>query len=116
MQAAKATFLSADWRHLVLVNYEVDPALLGPFVPYGTELDFYDGKTYVSLVAFLFERTNILGWLPALFHRDFKEVNLRFYVRRRTPEGTRRGVVFIKELVPKPLLAWAARAFYGENY
>ena len=43
-------------------------------------------------------------------------MNLRFYVRRKSPDGWRRGVVFIRELVPRPAIALIARAFYGENY
>lgn len=109
-------FLGAYWKHLAVLNYEIDPNILLPHLPAGTELDFYEGKTYVSLVAFLFEKTTMFGWLPAFFHRDFEEVNLRFYVLRRTPQGVRRGVVFIKEIVPKPFLAWTARTFYKENY
>lgn len=109
---SRPVFLSAEWRHVVLVNYEVEPSLLLPFLPWGTELDSFAGKTYVSLVAFMFLRTRLLGVVPAVGHRDFEEVNLRFYVRR----GDRRGVVFIKELVPKPLLAFIARRFYAENY
>ena len=58
----------------------------------------------------------MMGGIPAFFHRDFEEVNLRFYVRRREGGEVRRGVVFIKEIVPKPLLAWTAWVFYSENY
>src|SRR5580704_16662803 len=91
-------FLRADWRYLLMVNYEIDPALLRPFVPAGTEIDFFRGRTFVSMVGFRFMRTRVLG-LPIPFHTDFDEVNLRFYVRRKTDEGMRRGVVFIKEIV-----------------
>ena len=50
------------------------------------------------------------------FHRNFEEVNLRFYVRRKANEDWRRGVVFIKELVPRKAIAFVARRFYNENY
>ena len=49
-------------------------------------------------------------------HRDFEELNLRFYVRRKATEGWRRGVVFVKEIVPRRAIAWLARAIYNENY
>lgn len=113
---SKPVFLSADWRHLCLLNYQIDPKILTPHLPYGTELDFLDGKTYVSLVAFMFYRTKALGFIPAFFHQTFEEINLRFYVIRKNGDDIRRGVVFIKEIVPKPLLAYIARTFYGENY
>jgi hypothetical protein len=112
----RPVFLSADWRHLCLLNFEIDPGVLEPHLPFGTELDFDGGKTYVSLVAFMFYRTKVLGVIPALFHDTFEEINLRFYVVRNENGHLKRGVVFIKEIVPKPLLAWVARRFYKENY
>lgn len=98
-----------------MLNYEVDPGVLRSRVPAGTELDRFDGKTFVSMVGFQFLDTRVLG-VPVPFHRDFEEVNLRFYVRRETPDGTRRGVVFVKEIVPRRAIAWLARMLYGENY
>jgi uncharacterized protein YqjF (DUF2071 family) len=107
--------LSAEWRNLVLLNYEIDPVVLQPFVPAGTEIDFHDGKTYVSMVGFQFLNTRLFG-LRIPHHADFEEVNLRFYVRRRVEEGWRRGVVFIRELAPRLAVAFTARLLYGENY
>lgn len=109
-------FLSAEWRDLVMLNYEVAPDLLAPFIPSGTELDFFNGRTFISLVGFRFLRTKILGRLPLPFHTNFNEVNLRFYVRRREGAAFRRGVVFIREIVPRRAIAQIARVFYGENY
>jgi uncharacterized protein YqjF (DUF2071 family) len=108
-------FLTAEWRHLVVLNYEIVPELLEPHLPRGVELDFWRDKTYVSLVAFLFRRTRLCG-LPIPFHRNFPEVNLRFYVKRLLPEGERRGVVFLREIAPRRMVAYVARRFYGENY
>jgi hypothetical protein len=84
-------------------------------VPAGTELDFWNGKTFVSLVGFMFLKTRVKG-LPIPFHQNFEEVNLRFYVRRKAEDGWRRGVTFIKEIVPRPAIALVARKFYDENY
>jgi uncharacterized protein YqjF (DUF2071 family) len=104
-------FLTAEWKQLLMLNYSVDPALLLPFLPAGTELDSFEGHTYVSLVGFQFNDTRVAGFaIP--FHRSFEEVNLRFYVRR----SEKRGVVFIRELVPKLAIAATARLFYGEKY
>ncbi|HST59396.1 MAG TPA: DUF2071 domain-containing protein [Longimicrobium sp.] len=108
-------FLTAEWRSLLMLNYAVDPALLRPLVPAGTELDTWGGVTYASVVGFLFRRTKVLG-IPIPFHRDFEELNLRFYVRRKGPEGWRRGVVFVKEIVPRVAIAAVARWIYGEKY
>jgi len=104
-------FLTAEWKNLLMLNYAVDPSLLEPFVPAGTELDAFDGKTYLSLVGFEFNRTRVLGFAVP-FHQNFEEVNLRFYVRR----SSKRGVVFIRELVPKYAVAAVARLLFKENY
>src|SRR5207247_9165093 len=98
-----------------MLNYVVDPGLLAPLFPLGTEIDFENGETYLSMVGFLFLDTRLLG-LPIPLHRNFEEVNLRFYVRKRSADTWRRGVVFIRELVPRHAIALVARAFYGERY
>lgn len=108
-------FLTAEWRHLVMLNYVVEPALLERYVPRGTELDKWNGNTYVSIVGFLFNKTRIKG-VPIPFHSSFEELNLRFYVRRQAEDGWRRGVVFIRELVPKRMVAFVARSVYNEKY
>jgi uncharacterized protein YqjF (DUF2071 family) len=109
------SFLTARWEWLVMLNYAVDPAILAGRVPPGTELDTWNGNCLVSMVGFLFLDTRLLG-LPVPFHRRFEEVNLRFYVRRATGGELRRGVVFVKEIVPMPAIAWTARLAYNENY
>ncbi|MCY1063137.1 DUF2071 domain-containing protein [Nannocystis sp. RBIL2] len=118
-----AAFLTAEWRDLVMLNFVVDPAVLAPHVPPGTELDRFGGEVYVSLVGFMFLRTRLLG-CPVPWHRDFEELNLRFYVRRRGrddephvgPDGYKRGVAFLKEIVPRAAVAMVARRLYGERY
>jgi len=107
----KKRFLTAEWNNLLMLNYSVDASLLEPLVPAGTELDMFEGKTYVSLVGFEFKRTRVLGFAVP-FHQNFEEVNLRFYVRR----GSKRGVVFIRELVPLYMVAAIARWAFNENY
>ena len=111
----RPVFLTACWRNLVILNYEVDPEVLRPFIPRGVELDTWRGRTLVSIVGFEFADVRVLG-APIPFHRHFEEINLRFYVRRRTADGSRRGVVFIRELVPLPTVTLLARLLYGEPY
>src|SRR5262249_4301461 len=113
--ARRPVFLTAEWRWLVMLNYDVEPALLAPRVPPGTELDTWNGRHAVSLVGFRFLRTKVLG-LSVPFHREFEEVNLRFYVRRRAGTEWKRGVVFVRELVPRLALAAVARLVYHEPY
>lgn len=111
----RAPFLTAQWRSLVMLNYEIDPAVLQPLAPRGTELDFWRGKTFVSVVGFLFTDTRLRG-VPIPLHTHFPEVNLRFYVRRKTENGWRRGVTFVREIVPRRAIALVANTFYNERY
>jgi len=111
----KSAFLTAEWKHIAILNYAIDPSILAPLVPAGTELDTWNGTHYVSIVGFQFANTRVLGF-PIPFHRDFEEVNLRFYVRRKSPDGWRRGVVFIKEIVPRSMIVLVAQYLYNEPY
>lgn len=111
----RTPFLTAEWRHVVMLNWRVTADLLAPMVPAGTTLDTWQAGHYVSLVGFLFLRTRVLG-IPIPFHRDFEEINLRFYVRRTAGTEVRRGVCFIRELVPRAVIALTARLSYNEPY
>jgi uncharacterized protein len=108
-------FLTAKWQDLIMANYEVAPEILANRVPKGTSLDFSEGKCFVSLVAFMFLDTRVLG-IPIPFHVNFEEANLRFYVKREIENETKRGVVFVKEIVPRPAIATVANVLYGEPY
>jgi uncharacterized protein YqjF (DUF2071 family) len=98
-----------------MLNYEVDPAILRPLVPAGTELDFWQGRALVSVVAFRFLDTRLRG-VPIPLHRDFDEIIPRFYVRRYAGGAWRRAVVFIREVVPRVAIATVARLAYNEPY
>ena len=109
------SFLTAEWRKLAIFNYVVDPSVLEQYLPNGTELDIWNGRCYVSLIGFLFKETRLKG-IKVPFHSSFEEVNLRFYVKVNSSGVWKRGVVFIKELVPRFMLALVANVFYNENY
>jgi uncharacterized protein YqjF (DUF2071 family) len=112
----RPVFLTAEWRSLVMVNYAVDPAILNRHLPRGVELDLWQGEALVSMVGFRFLRTRVMG-IAVPFHQDFDEVNLRFYVRKPVEGGGwQRGVVFVREIVPKHMIALVARVFYNEPY
>jgi uncharacterized protein YqjF (DUF2071 family) len=115
MAETVSAFLTAEWRFLAMLTFPVDPSLLQPFVPRGTEIDTHDGRSLISLVGFRFLRTRVLGYRVP-FHQDFDEVNLRFYVRREVRGELRRGVTFIREIVPRRLIAFVARLVYNEPY
>lgn len=109
------TLLRAEWRNLAILNFEVDPSVLERRLPRGLELDGWEDRHYVSLIGFEFLDLRVLG-LPVPCHRRFDEVNFRFYVRRRTGEGWRHGVVFIKELASCRIVVVAAKVLYNEPY
>lgn len=108
-------FLKANWEQLILVNYSINPSLLKSYIPKGTELDLFNNTCYVSLVGFMFTNTKVLG-LKIPFHINFEEVNLRFYVKHKDQGTWKRGVVFIKEIVSKPVITFIANKIYHEHY
>jgi uncharacterized protein YqjF (DUF2071 family) len=110
-----AIFLKANWENIIMVNYEIDPKLLLPFLPKGVELDLYNGKAYISLVGFMFKNTKLFN-IPIPKLGTFEEINLRFYVTRKEGNLTKRGVVFINETIPYRIVAWMANALYNEHY
>ena len=112
---AKMQFLKAQWRNLLMLNYEVDPEILKSYLPAATVLDLWQGKALVSMVGFMFLDTRVLG-VKWPFHINFEEVNLRFYVRHFDGKEWKRGTVFISEIVPKSLIALIANNLYKEHY
>ena len=107
-------FLTAVWSDLILISYAVPDDVLRPYLSPGLELDRWEGSAYCSLVGFSFEQARVLGWsvpFPKTLC-DFPEFNLRFYVK----QGNRRGVVFVRELAPNPLVCGLAKLLYNEPY
>ena len=111
----RINFLSAKWEYLAMFNYEVDPAVLEKHLPPGTELDFFNGKAIVSIVGFMFNDTKVMG-IRWPWHVNFEEANLRYYVKRFEDGQWKRGVGFISEIVPKPVIATMANLLYNEHY
>ncbi|MAZ73258.1 MAG: hypothetical protein CMC70_08920 [Flavobacteriaceae bacterium] len=109
------SFLTAEWRRLALANYKVAPKVLQPYLPYKTELDLYNNTCYASLVGFMFKNTKVLG-VKVPGHIHFEEVNLRFYVRFKEAGEWKRGVVFVKEIVPRHAITFVANTLYNEKY
>lgn len=113
--AEKRSFMKAEWNDLLFINYEINPEFLKKYVPKGTELDLFNGKCYISLIGFMFENVKILG-IKVPYHVNFEEVNLRFYVKRFDDGVWKRGVVFVKEIVPKHAITFVANTLYNEQY
>jgi hypothetical protein len=109
------TFLTAEWKKLIIANYEVNPDILVKYLPYKTEFDLWNNTCYLSLVGFMFLNTKVKS-LKIPYHINFEEVNLRFYVKHKANNEWKRGVVFIKEIVPKSVLTFVANTVYKEHY
>ena len=109
------TFLTAEWKKLIIANYEVEQNVLEKYLPYKTELDLWNNNCYLSLVGFMFLNTKVKG-LEIPYHINFEEVNLRFYIKHKANNEWKRGVVFIKEIVPKSVLTFVANTVYKEHY
>jgi len=112
---AKRKFMEARWENLLMLNYEVPPEILEPYLPPYTVLDLWQGKALVSMVGFEFLETKVIG-VKWPFHVDFEEVNLRFYVKYFDGTEWKRGAVFISEIVPKSMIVLIANNLYKEHY
>ncbi|MFT3946041.1 MAG: DUF2071 domain-containing protein [Agriterribacter sp.] len=108
-------FLTAEWLKLAIANYRVDPSILKPNIPSKTELDLFNDTCYVSLVGFRFWNTRVKN-IAIPYHTNFEEINLRFYVRYKEDDNWKRGVVFIKEIVPRFAISFIANTLYQERY
>ncbi|MFN7115966.1 MAG: YqjF family protein [Saprospiraceae bacterium] len=110
------TFLKTEWRNLIIINYTVDPAVLHPYLPSGTELDIWNNQCYVSLLAFRFMNTRVLG-IKMPLHINFTQINFRFYVKHQASNGEwRQGAVFLREIVSLPVIAAAGKILFNQPY
>ena len=108
-------FLTGQWRKLIMVNYVINPEILFEYIPFNTTIDLWNKQCFVSLVGFMFKDTRVKG-IRVPCHVNFEEVNLRFYVKYFNGLEFKRGVVFIKEIVPKPALTLVANTLFDEHY
>ncbi|HWM86229.1 MAG TPA: DUF2071 domain-containing protein [Kofleriaceae bacterium] len=110
------SLLQGRAEHVSIVTFPIDPVRLRGIVPVGTEVDSLDKETvFLSVVGVRFSESRLLG-LPIPFGRCYDQINLRFYVRRWMGDGWRRGVVFVRELVPVSPLLSAGHLLYGDAY
>jgi uncharacterized protein len=105
--------LRQQWRDVAFVHWAVDPARVSGLLPPGVEVDVYEGRSYVGLVAFRmvgsgFARGPALPWLGT-----FLETNVRLY---SVDETGRRGVVFLSLDADRAAVVVGARAALGLPY
>jgi uncharacterized protein YqjF (DUF2071 family) len=105
----------ASWDQAVMIHYEADPATLRSCVPF--ELDLFDGRAFVSLVAFTLRRMRprrggrIGEWLlkPIATH-EF--LNVRTYVRANHEPG----IFFLVEWLSNRLSVPLGPSLFGLPY
>jgi uncharacterized protein len=107
--------ITCEWRDLLMTTWAVDPALLQPYVPARTTLDLWQGEALLSIVGVRFLNLHLAG-IAVPFHRQFEQINFRFYVRRRIADIERLGVVSLKQIVPSASMSLVATLLYNESY
>lgn len=108
--------LSGQWRKLIMANYSVPSSILKKYIPHGTKLSLFNGQCYATIAGFMFLDAKIKK-LKIPFNHNFEEINFRFYVENADPAAApQKGVVFIKEIINRPLIGIAARLIGGERY
>lgn len=69
-----------QWRNLLFLHWEVDPAVIQSSLPPGLTVDTFEGRAFLGLVPFFMQGIRPRG-LPALPGISrFQEVNVRTYV------------------------------------
>ena len=96
----RKTLYAAEWREIVVINFEIDPKLLRNFIPPKTELDFFNETSFVTLMARACKNVKPYGW-PIVFAKSIDQILLRFYVKRKVGDTWRRGVCLIRDYLPK---------------
>jgi len=105
--------LDQVWRDVTFLHWRVDPELVAPLLPPGTQPDIYDGTTWVGLIPFRLTRA-AFGRRPALpYVGTFAETNVRFY---SVDAQGRRGVVFGSLEAERLAFVLGARLALGLNY
>lgn len=102
-----------NWRTLLFLHWEVDPAVVQSLLPPGLTVDTFEEKTYVGLVPFTMRDVRPI-WSPAvrgLSH--FHECNVRVYVHH---QGKDPGVWFFSLDAANPIAVGLARALFKLPY
>jgi uncharacterized protein YqjF (DUF2071 family) len=105
----------SDWLNAAFIHFEVEPEILQRQVPF--ELDLYEGKAYVTVVAFSMRRLRtgfggrVAEWMfrPIGNHEFF---NVRTYVRHED----RVGIYFMAEWLNNRLSVLLGPTTYGLPY
>lgn len=76
-----------EWNNVIFLHWQVEIEELRKFVPDNLEIDFFNQKPWVSLVAFTMEKIRP-KYLPSFAPiSNFDEINIRTYVRKNNKSG-----------------------------
>lgn len=86
MPTGKWTYYQ-EWNDAVFLHWEVDLNALQALVPADLEIDLFEGKPWVSMVAFTMQKIRP-RYLPSFSPiSDFHEINIRTYVKQDNKSG-----------------------------
>jgi len=101
-----------EWNKVIFLHFEVSLQELRVLVPNELEIDMFEEKAYVSIVAFTMEKIRP-RLLPSLsFISDFHEINVRTYVKK----NGKTGVYFLSIESEKFLSSLVAKTLSGLPY
>lgn len=101
-----------EWNKALFLHWVIPYEILQKCVPENLNLDNFEGKYYVSLVAFTMEKIRP-KFLPSLsFISDFDEINLRTYIEM----DNKKGVYFLNIEAEKLLSTFIAKVLSGLPY
>ncbi|MBW3467515.1 YqjF family protein [Arthrospiribacter ruber] len=101
-----------EWNRALFLHWEVPFDLLRKCVPSNFNIDTFEGKCYISLVAFTMEKIRP-KFLPSVgFVSDFDEINVRTYI----DNDHKKGVYFLNIEAGKTISAFVAKAISGLPY
>lgn len=94
-----------EWNNSVFLHFEIPYELLIDLIPNDLELDSFNGKYYVSLVAFTMNELYPKNLFPLGYISNFHEINIRTYVNK----DNKSGVFFINIEAEKILSSFIAK-------
>ncbi len=101
-----------EWNKVVFLHWQVDYDELKKFVPDELEIDLFDGKPWISLVAFTMEEVRPKK-LPAFKPiSNFDEINIRTYIK----SNNKTGVYFLSIEAGKVVSCLLAKKMSGLPY
>lgn len=104
--------MTQTWHNLLFAHWAVPCETLEPLLPMGLQLDTFEGRAWVGVVAFRLSKIRLRGLPEFPFASHFPEVNVRTYVTA----GGRPGVLFLSLDTDNPLVVALARPWFRLPY